>query len=127
MSPACSSVLNKVPEPVTVALPLIKVTVPVRSCIQVLAVFQLAAPVTRVLTVAAEELVAQTAAQSSATLQAMTLDSLNVDRRASILEFTEFHFVRESFCSTLSGTSASPCFAVPKRLNRFDNFDEMVK
>src|SRR5258706_11756747 len=52
-SPTDNSVRNKVPTPVTFLLPLEKVTVPVRFWIQLAAVFQLAAPVTRFVTVAA--------------------------------------------------------------------------
>ena len=46
--------VNDVPTPVTFLLALVKVTVPVRFWIQVAAVFQFAAPVTRLVTVAAD-------------------------------------------------------------------------
>ena len=62
--------VNEVPTPVTFLLPLVKVTVPVRFWIQVAAVFQFAAPVTRFVTVAADASVVTTKPM------AMTRDSL---------------------------------------------------
>ena len=54
-SPTWSSVVNAVPVPVTLMLPFVNVTVPVRAWIQVDAVFQLTLPVALLMTEPAYE------------------------------------------------------------------------